>query len=106
MDLAFDLDFELGLDLDLDLDLDFRGAGRGAVADTDALNTVPSFGERWRDIVCVRELLNVAREVSVELPFGRRMRSSCGDVGSGVVDFESTDGGVHDDRDDLRVLGS
>jgi hypothetical protein len=57
-------------------------------------------------MVCVIELLNVAREVRVELPFGRRMRSSCGDVGSGIMDAESAGGGVHDDRDDFRVLGS
>ena len=76
MDLAFDLDFELDLDLDLDLDLEDRGVGGGTVADMDALKMVPSFGERCREIVCVREVLNVAREVRVELPVGKRMRSS------------------------------
>jgi hypothetical protein len=102
LDLAFDLDFEL----DFDLDLDDRGAGGGTVAETDALKIAPPFGDRWREIICVKEVLNVAREVSVELPLGKRMRSSCGDVGSGVVDFESVGGGVHDDKEDLRVLGS
>jgi hypothetical protein len=99
------LDFE-DFDLDLDLDLDDRGAGGGNVADTDAEKIVPSFGDRWREIVCVKEVLNVAREVRVELPLGNKIRSSWGDVGSGVVDFESADGGVHDDREDLRVFGS
>ena len=54
----------------------------------------------------MKELLNVAREVRVEPPFGRRMRSSCGDVGSDIMDAKSVGGGVHDDRDDFRVLGS
>jgi hypothetical protein len=74
LDLAFDLDFEP--DLDLDLDLDTLGAGGGTVADTDALKIVPSFGDRCREIIWVKEVLNVAREVSVELPLGKRMRSS------------------------------
>lgn len=77
LDLAFDLeDFDLDFDLDLDLDLDDRGAGGGTVADTDAEKTVPSTGDRWREIVCVKEVLNVAREVRVELPLGSRIRSS------------------------------
>lgn len=75
-DLAFDFEFELELDLDLDLDLAARGAGGGIIADTEALKIVPSFGDRCREIVCVKEVLKVAREVRVELPLGRRMRRS------------------------------
>lgn len=101
---AFELDFVF--DFDFDFDFEDRGGGRAAVADTDALKTVPSFGERCREIVCVRELLKVASEARVELPFGKRIRKSLEDVGSGVVDCASTTGGAHDDKDDLRVLGS
>jgi hypothetical protein len=54
----------------------------------------------------VRELLKVASEARVELPFGKRIRRSLEDVGSGVIDCASMAGGVHDDKDDLRVLGS
>jgi hypothetical protein len=103
-DFAFELDFVF--DFDFDFDFDDRGGGRAAVADTDALKTVPSFGERCREIVCVRELLKVASEARVELPFGKRIRKSLEDAGSGVVDCASTIGGAHDDKDDLRVLGS
>ena len=103
-DFAFELDFVL--DFDFDLDVEDRGGARGTAADTDALKTVPSFGERCREIVCVRELLKVASEARVELPFGKRIRRSLEDVGSGVVDCASTAGGVHDDKDSLRVLGS
>lgn len=91
--------------LDLDLDFETRGAAGGTVAEIDALNIVASCGEMCKEMICVRELLNVAREVRVELPLGRSMRSNCGEVGSSVVDCESADGGVHDDSEDLRVLG-
>ena len=102
------LDFDLAFELDFDFDFDFedRRGGRATAADTDALKTVLSFGERCREIVCVRELLKVASETRVELPFGKRIRRSLEDVGSGVVDCASTTGGVHDDKEDLRVLGS
>ena len=106
--LDFDFAFELDFVFDFDFDFDFKGLGGGktTAADTDALKTVPSFGERCREIVCVRELLKVASEARVELPFGKRIRRSLEDVGEGVVDCASTAGGVHDDKDDLRVLGS
>jgi hypothetical protein len=105
---ALDFDFAFELDFVFDFDFDFEGRRRGkaTAADTDALKTVPSFGERCREIVCVRELLKVASEVRVELPFGKRIRRSLEDVGEGVVDCASTAGGVQDDKDDLRVLGS
>jgi hypothetical protein len=107
-DFDFDFDFAFGLDFvfDFDFDLEGRGGGKATEADTDALKTVPSFGERCREIVCVRELLKVASEARVELPFGKRIRRSLEDVGERVVDCASTAGGVHDDKDDLRVLGS
>lgn len=46
-------------------------------------------------------------EVRVELPLGRSIRRSCGDVGWAVVDCsESTDGGVQDETEDFKVSGS
>ena len=52
-------------------------------------------------------MLNVPSDVSVELPLGRRIRRSGGDVGSAVVDVnESSEGGVQDDMDVFKVLGS
>jgi hypothetical protein len=103
-DFAFELDFVF--DFDFDFDFEDRGGGKATAADTDALKTAPSFGERCREIVCVRELLKIASEARVELPFGKRIRRSLGDAGEEVVDRASTAGGVHDDKDDLRVLGS
>ena len=45
-----------------------------------------SAGEMCREMVCVRVVLKVWREVRVEEPLGRRMRRSLGEVGSRVVD--------------------
>ena len=68
------MDFDL--DLDLDLDFDDRGGAIGTVADREALKIEPPFGDRCKEIVWLRELLKVASEVKVELPLGKRIRSS------------------------------
>ena len=62
-----------------------------------------SLGAMWREMVCVRVELKVWREVRVELPLGRRMRRSFGEVGSRVVEVE---GGVQEERCVLRLFGS
>lgn len=49
----------------------------------------------------------VRREVMVDEPLGRRMRSSGGDVGDVEVDLsEDVEGGVQEERWWVRVFGS
>lgn len=51
--------------------------------------------------------MKVPSEVRVELPLGRSIRRSCGDIGSVVAGCsESTSGGVQDETVDFKVSGS
>lgn len=51
--------------------------------------------------------MKVLSEVRVELPLGRRMRSSCGEVGSAALGWsKSLEGGVQDEIEDFKVFES
>lgn len=72
--------------------------GGGERLETEAEKTVPSSGDIHRSIFWWRSWLNVSRVVTVELPFGRRIRRSLEEVGSGEGDLrESRLGGFHED---------
>lgn len=74
--------------------------GGGESEETEAEKTDPSSGDTQRSIFWCTSGLNVSRVVTVELPLGKRIRSSFEEVGSGVVDRrESVLGGVHADSE-------
>ena len=75
-------------------------SGGGEVDVTEAEKMPSAESEESHSEMCwLRSLEKVLREVTVEDPFGSRMRRSGAEVGSAVVDcWLSRDGGVHEDN--------